>query len=851
MKFLLFLRIFYLFLKEKYREIENQKNISQIHKNAYEEILLALTPNIKTETVKIVQENGENPNIGQIIEENSRLRAYIKLLYFSYIIKKIRVRSNEENEMKLLKNYEAEIQRKDEYNTQIIMKMHELIKAANLAEKTHFIFEKENPIQILLDAQKIYEETIKKLNVNTQISELNAQIIEKNMKIEAQKNEILFIKSQLENNEKNTIKLQEKIKFYEENLQNQILKNSQNAQNLLEKENLKNENSDLKNQIYSLKIELQKSNELCKISENILISLKNSLSKTTNSAQILQNLDSIFADTAKNQAEIIENFSNYIKNAIIKYEEIKDLQIKNLSKINDDSDKISQQIIIENLKQINNQLNVKISELTLKLQGCTEIFEKFDTQFSAIFENSPVLGQNVISAEKLNELSKIAEEFNKKKNTEFLAEIELQTKLNKMTEKVKENNEEISKLKEIIEKQESYYENIIKANQEVINNMQKHFDIYHDATIKETQTIKFGLENLNLQKDIEKSRLIDSEKNLLKEKNSLLLKISELNKKCEDLQKENSEKSKIYIDLQKQYDLLKEKYESEVVNFVEKLAKIEQEKDKLYSENQEKLKNLQENSELKLKIEELSLKLKNTTEISEKYKEMFEKEKNDFNIRENILKKQIEQLKIFENSQFNAPNLDAASQLLKNEYSLKLSELKQERKLLIAEKHKLFEENNSLKQSIQVLNSKLENLCKIPTQNIQPEFIQNNEILNYQEKIRNLQKEIQNLRKTDRENSMELSLSQLKIRELLLKIKLHDSGKISEETKISGTPSSAEQTTKSSLKKMLDVIRKAKNLVISRNAQIENLQKENELLKIQLESKETDIIPQKRKKTEQ
>lgn len=66
------------------RELKEQKELNEWHKRSYDELVLALTPHIKTSAENIVCTNKPvNQEMQQeIAEENARLKEHIKLLYF-------------------------------------------------------------------------------------------------------------------------------------------------------------------------------------------------------------------------------------------------------------------------------------------------------------------------------------------------------------------------------------------------------------------------------------------------------------------------------------------------------------------------------------------------------------------------------------------------------------------------------------------------------------------------------------------------------------------------------------------------------------------------------------------------
>eukprot|EP01022_Parablepharisma_sp_SALTPOND_P013007 TRINITY_DN1702_c0_g2_i1.p3 TRINITY_DN1702_c0_g2~~TRINITY_DN1702_c0_g2_i1.p3 ORF type:complete len:655 (+),score=111.20 TRINITY_DN1702_c0_g2_i1:17608-19572(+) len=494
----------------------------------------------------------------------------------------------------------------------------------------------------------------------------------------------------------------------------------------------------------------------------------------------------------------------------------------------------------ENLKIVNDSLKEKVVELTEKVKVCEGIFEKFDLQFSALFEGKPIAGSLVIDQKKLEELEQIAEEYKKAETHKLRSNVELHLKLEEKEKQVETLSNQIKDLKEIIEKQEISHSALMKANENVVSDMHKQFEAYHEATVKETEHLKKLLLDTRIQKDIEIANIKSNTEKVSEEHAGLRLKLEEAQNLLNETKSQYESRLKMFEDLKSQYEsVVKRNKEIALI----KEDNREQEK---VAELQLKFQNAQ--SELEIKQEQnmsFQSQLQIHKEMLEKLKSALQTNEKEFKEREQSLLKRIDGLEtaLKQLSVFEVTGKEPATQ---GQERIQTEQMRGELLVLRNENKKLNEENYKLNQEITRLNAMLNKQKETITdlekalKTLEELRKENAELT---EQVMKIHGQNSMLRKLENENGKELAVARLKLREMVFQLKTVSEKPVPVEAKDSVNPM---------MRKLLELMRKAKNVIVARNAAIEFLQRENDYLRGELEAKGTEeMVVHKKKKIEQ
>ena len=489
---------------------------------------------------------------------------------------------------------------------------------------------------------------------------------------------------------------------------------------------------------------------------------------------------------------------------------------------------------IENLRLINDSLKEKVIELSQKLKVCEEIFRKFDTQYSALFEGKPIAGAIVINKEYFDALVKFKEECNKIECEKMYNDTELSLALVKKEKEVEELNERVKELREMLKRQEDTYKALIEGNENVVRDMHNHFNTYNEVASKELMQLKQVLDDKKLTVDSKVDELRQTILNLEAQKEILEGKIKELKAELNEanMRLENSEV--MYNSLQEKYENLKN--EEQYINTDEKEDLKNKEKENINEENAILLKEIESlKNDVKIKIEEnliLEDKLKIQIEITNDLKSELNKQNTEFTKNEANLRDKIDNLEIslkyisdsnIDKSGIENPSIDQSNdRLMLEKARMELIQLK-------STNDNLLTENSRLQEDLAREKSNSEKF-KDDSQKFQEELLQfedskkeNIELLEELTKLYNENVESMN---SGTETSKELMISQIDLREAKLKLK----------SAMEKLPVlDLKDLVNLSMKKLCELVKRAKVIYASHRTVIESLKKENDFLKKELE----------------
>ena len=513
---------------------------------------------------------------------------------------------------------------------------------------------------------------------------------------------------------------------------------------------------------------------------------------------------------------------------------------KHKQNYNEDDDRnVMLRLDVQNLELINSSLKEKVIELSQKVKASEDIFKKFNLQYTALFEGKPIAGSVVVNKDLLDELNKIAEEYKSRQREEIHADAKLHLKLEEREKELTEAKERIKELKGVLERQSETYEALMKGNESVMASIHKQFEAYNEIASTESLQLRQLLEEKKATIDARTDELRLTIETLDAKNKELLQNIDQLKAKSSDLELQLENKILQIENLSKKYENLK----ADISNNELKENRKEQVMDR------ESINELQ--AELTKKTEEnktLQEQLKVQDEISNNQKLQLEAQNENFKKREVELMKQVnnlqESLKELISSDIYKQSASDIT-MAQSENRLKIEQQRNELLMLKTNYEKLLRENTETRQELvkrqlnfehykedsKKYNEVLEQLEKVKKDNV--------ELLEELEKVHD---ENIRLRNADAISSKELIKTKLSLGEAEFRLKILIEKVPTEEVKDTINPV---------LRKLLNLVKKAKDIITERNKFTEHLKKDNEILQGELRSKRTEgLLVRKRKKLE-
>ncbi len=486
----------------------------------------------------------------------------------------------------------------------------------NQKDKIDYEFEELNEIFWLQEDFDIKLDKVQKININLQdyIKE-NKQLIEKYV----QSNEkYKLLENNIQEQEKEVEKLQEKLKNIEENIKEQ--------DSFIE--NIKKIDETIKNEKISLDNINQDINSIEKKYENLQKEYENYIKKK---------------NKIESEEENINNQKQELDNIIKKLADFEQkLDKKEQTNFDDIYDKIKQ-------LEKNNELDIDFEKFHIEDYKPNNLKELEET-----FQNVIIKWKNL--AEKINDLKTQKQELESNLD-KFQKQTENKDKVNFFCSKIESNCPFIDKITEKIDKEDNFLKTQIEDSKEKIVKL--------DNQIKENEKLKTDLANYwkdnninQVKKNIEQYYANEEE---IKKLNNILHKNQEEQKKISLLTWEKKakeeEKIKIKENIIKQEENI-EKLKKDINIMIEKdyenIQQYKQKKEDIKSQI-EKLENKKEDFNAKIeKTKELELERKNINNDIYLKKQNIEKLQKDlWEIKSNIKDNNIEQLQAKEDNLLN------------------------------------------------------------------------------------------------------------------------------------------------------------------------------------------------------
>lgn len=500
---------------------------------------------------------------------------------------------------------------------------------------------------------------------------------------------------------------------------------------------------------------------------------------------------------------------------------------------------------VQNLKVINSSLKEKIVELNQRARMCEEIFAKFNSQYAALFEGRPVDDSVVVRKDLLDDLRRMAEEYRSMQGTQVRVDAELHLKLEEREREVAEAKERVKELEEVLERQSAAYEALVKGNEMVVGDIHRQFEAYNEIASKESLQLKQLLEEKNMTVDARTQELMQTIEKLKSENKKLLGDMEQMKTEAGELKLQLENKAMQLENLTEQHDALKR--DKEGPSAAEK--REESADPKTVQDLSGRIHQLQADlAKLTEENKTLQEQVKAHSEIAGKQRANLEAQAKCFKEREADLTKQVNDL------QGSLKELTSAgveksgigdSSMLQTEERLKIEQLRSERFALKADNESLLKENVDMKKELAELKLNLEK-CKEDALKFRATFEQleksKKDSVELLEQLEKLHGENIELRNSSALSSKELTVTRFSLEEAEFRLKAVTERPGSEEAK---------DGVNVTLKKLTDLVRKAKTMIASRNAFIDILKKDNESLRGELESKKAEgLIAKKRKKHE-
>eukprot|EP01022_Parablepharisma_sp_SALTPOND_P012901 TRINITY_DN167_c5_g1_i1.p1 TRINITY_DN167_c5_g1~~TRINITY_DN167_c5_g1_i1.p1 ORF type:complete len:1178 (+),score=282.55 TRINITY_DN167_c5_g1_i1:2704-6237(+) len=513
----------------------------------------------------------------------------------------------------------------------------------------------------------------------------------------------------------------------------------------------------------------------------------------------------------------------------------------------------------ENLSVINHALKSKVSELTSKLQELEAVFTQLEKSLTVSVQVISAREGGKVDQDRIVKLQRLAEEMGKKR----------EPKGEEAQEKLQEYEKEIHRLKEIVARQQADYANVINANEQIIEDLQRQFYAFNDAANKEISALKMELENAKIEKTHElstvkkeKQALQEEVEKLKKEASDSALSMGQIREQLESKSKVQNEKDKEMEHMRQQASEERKKYEEDLLEKQNELAKIYELNDII-----QKLRVDLELREQNLQTAERQMKAQADT--YEKIKAELEAQVKDLKERESSLQKRLE---TFETLQATSEMTDQPTEagnliqtLTAENHSLEfnLERLRADLIAVRAELAKVSAENDKLKGEHAVLVKALEVLrviCNFEQRKTEEVKEHLAELLNMEtlkrertaidRKLERLQEESKERTKLVEEKEKEIVSSQYRLSEQSSKIRMLTEALNKEEVK---EEKKQQPATNPFIKKVVDLSKKAKMIIDIKNIAIEELKKEKEQLSRMVEEGKSEEEPMshKRKKVEE
>ncbi len=246
--------------------------------------------------------------------------------------------------------------------------------------------------------------------------------------------------------------------------------------------------------------------------------------------------------------------------------------------------------------------------------------------------------------ERISKLQKMVEELGKKRAETSSDDLQVVIK-NKQRE-FDEALKEIHRLKEVVAKQQSDYALIISANEQIIEDLQKHFYTFSESAGKELESVRGEMERLRTEKERELAGLREESLKLNAELEKVKSRakesatdISRLQGELASKLKESEEQTKAFAESKQQAVDDKKKYEGD-------LQEKQGELNKIYELN-EIIQSLRLQLELKeQEAKSVTAQLKTQSDIFDQLRTDLQSQVKELQDREAILTKRVEQLSV-------------------------------------------------------------------------------------------------------------------------------------------------------------------------------------------------------------